>query len=130
MVLIAPWAVVPATAVYLPLGQIAMGVPTDGWFLNVLTFSLFGVPIAYAALVVLGIPTHLALAKFRITGWYPYVIAAVVYATAFQAITSGLRLTGVFVLYSGLYVACAIAVALVARILVLQTQQEGRRSGA
>jgi hypothetical protein len=126
-VFFAPWAVVPVIAVYLPLAQAAMGLPPQGWLMDVVTLSLFGVPIAYAAVILLGVPTHLALTKiFRSTHWYAYATAAVAYATVFQACTAGVKLVGAFVLYWGLYVACAIAVALVARAIVLQRQLENQ----
>lgn len=83
---IAPWAIVPAVALWVLLGQLdAVYEVFDGerYFVESLfkylafvgKLTIIGITIAYAATILIGVPTHIFLVLLRIEGFTAYLFA-------------------------------------------------------
>lgn len=116
--IVAPFAVIPALIITTLIAGIVF--PDDSGvsrMTDVSLFAMYGIPIAFVAVVVVGLPAHLL---FSWLGWHSYLVYGAgggLAALLVGAVTTGWSLDPVGLLYLMMFCMCGIFVSLLARLV-------------
>jgi hypothetical protein len=119
-VVLAPLAIIPATLLHSVGSGVAFGHHASESLGNALMFAVFGVPLAFPIVLVVGVPVHVALCRARYcsVGWHAVAGALGGFLAGFVMFNLWqLGEPSVWLAYASLAVICGAAVAVAFRLV-------------